>query len=109
LPCCGGTDLALVVVPADLRGVAASREISAELVAACTSLGILIRQSRVGRISVDAVADGLGLSVLGVLADEPAVRAGAERGEPPGRSLRSPLGRTCRSVIAQQFSIGVAA
>ena len=58
-------DLALVVVPADLRGVAASREISAELVTACTSLGVLVRQSRVGRISVDAVADGLGLSASG--------------------------------------------
>jgi secretion/DNA translocation related CpaE-like protein len=102
-------DLALVVVPADLRGLAAGRELSAELNTACASLGVLVRQSRAGRISADAVADGLGLPVLGVIADEPALRAGAERGHPPGRSPRSPLGRTCRALIAEQFSTGVAA
>jgi secretion/DNA translocation related CpaE-like protein len=102
-------DLALVVVPADLRGVAASRELSAELVAACASVGVLVRRSRVGRISADAMADGLGLPVLGVVADEPALRAGAERGDPPGRSPRSPLGRICRALIAKQLSTGVAA
>jgi secretion/DNA translocation related CpaE-like protein len=102
-------DLALVVVPADLRGVAASRELSAELVTACASLGVLVRRSRVGRISVDAVADGLGLPILGVVVDEPALRAGAERGHPPGRSPRSPLGRTCRALITEQFSTVVAA
>jgi secretion/DNA translocation related CpaE-like protein len=102
-------DLALVVVPADIRGVAASRELSAELVTTCASLGVLVRQSRVGRIGVEAVVDGLGLPVLGVVADEPALRAAAERGHPPGRSPRSPLGRTCRALIAEQLSFGVAA
>jgi secretion/DNA translocation related CpaE-like protein len=102
-------DLVLVLVPADLRGVAASRELSAELGTSCTSLGVLVRQSRIGRLSVDAVADGVGLPVFGVIAEEPALRAGAERGHPPGRSPRSPLGRTCRALIAEQFSTRVAA
>jgi secretion/DNA translocation related CpaE-like protein len=102
-------DLVLVIVPADLRGVAASRQLSVLLVEACSSLGVLVRQRRAGRITAGAVADALGFPVLGVVADEPALRAGAERGDPPGRSPRSQLSRICRALIAEQFSTGVAA
>ena len=52
-------DLTLLVVPADLRGVAASRETGAELFTACGSLGVLVRQSRVGRISSTPWPTGL--------------------------------------------------
>jgi secretion/DNA translocation related CpaE-like protein len=102
-------DLTLIVVPADLRGVAASCQLGSELVSICPSLGVLVRQSRVGRIGAGDVADRLGLPVLGVLADEPALRTSAERGDPPGRSLRSSLGRTCRTLIAEYIATGAAA
>lgn len=95
--------LVLVVVLADVRGVAAARQLSVELTNAAGARGILIRRSQAGRIGADAVSDALGLPVLGVLAEEPALRKGAERGDPPGRSARSPLGRLCRVLLADQL------
>lgn len=93
------SDLVLLVVLAQLRGVAAAQQMIRQLDDACTSMSLLVRLTRPRSLSAEAVADGLALPLLGSLADDPSVAVGAARGEPPGRSGRSPLARSCRSVL----------
>jgi hypothetical protein len=45
------------------------------------------------------VATGVGLPLLGSLADDLGLVWAAERGDPPGRSARSPLARLCRELL----------
>ena len=92
-------DLVLLVVLAQLRGIAAAQQMITQLDDACTSLSLLVRLTRPKHLSAEAVADGLGLSLLATVADDPALALGAARGEPPGRSARSPLAKSCRSVL----------
>ena len=94
-------DDVVLVVPATVRGVAASRRLGTDLVRAGRHPLILVRESRASRISPDAVAGGLGLPLLGVMGDEPALRLGAERGDPPARSSRSQLAWRCRTILEQ--------
>jgi len=92
-------DLVLLVVVAQLRGIAAAQQLVTQLDEACTSLGLLVRLTRPRGLSAEAVAEGLGLPLLGSLADDSSLAMGAARGEPPGRSGRSPLARSCRAVL----------
>ena len=48
-----------------------------------------------------SVADGLGLELYGTLTDEPGLVLAAERGDPPGRSARSPLAQLARRLLHQ--------
>ena len=54
----------------------------------------------------ESVADGLGLELIGTVADEPGLVLAAERGDPPGRSARSPLAQLARSLLQQAASAG---
>ena len=49
----------------------------------------------------DSVSDGLGLVLDGTLSDEPGLVLAAERGDPPGRSQRSPLTHLALSLLQQ--------
>jgi secretion/DNA translocation related CpaE-like protein len=102
-------DLALLIVRADVRGVAAARSLSDELTEITSRLVVLVRQPRAGRIDVETVADALTLPVVGTVAEEAGLRKSAEQGEPPGRSPRSQLGRLCRDLVAEQLTPGAAA
>jgi hypothetical protein len=45
------------------------------------------------------VADGFPVDLIGVIDDDPALAAAAQRGMPPARSARSSLARVCRDVL----------
>jgi secretion/DNA translocation related CpaE-like protein len=92
-------DDVVLLVPATVRGVAASRRVGSDLGRAGLRPVVLVRESRASRISPDAVAEGLGMPLLGMIGDEPALRLGAERGDPPARSPRSALARRCRTIL----------
>jgi secretion/DNA translocation related CpaE-like protein len=94
-------DDVVLVLPATVRGVAASRRVGTDLVRMGAHPVVLVRESRASAISPDAVAEGLGLPLLGMIGDEPALRLGAERGDPPARSPRSALARRCRTILEQ--------
>jgi hypothetical protein len=91
----------VLIVPATVRGVAASRRLGTDLVRTGHHPVVLVRESRASQISRDAVAGGLGLPLLGVIGDEPALRVSAEHGDPPARSSRSQLARRCRTILQQ--------
>jgi secretion/DNA translocation related CpaE-like protein len=92
-------DLTILLVRADLRGLAAAREVAAWLPETTTQ--VLLRGRRSAAVVPDVVEETLGLPVLATLADETAVRLAAERGWPPHGSGKSALGRACRAVLAQ--------
>jgi secretion/DNA translocation related CpaE-like protein len=93
------SDVVLLVVLAQLRGIAAAQQMVNQLDDACTAISLVVRLSRPRSLSAESVADGLGLPLAGSVADDATVAVGAARGEPPGRSGRSPLARSCRSVL----------
>ena len=99
----------VLVVPATVRGIAASRRLSADLTALGALPLVLVRQLRAHRIASEAVSDAVGLPMAGVIADEPGLRLGAERGDPPGRSARSPMFRLCRELLERFLSAKAAA
>lgn len=102
-------DDVLLVVRADLRGVAAARELVPELLPACASLQVLVRESRIRGVDADAVAAALGLPRAGTVPFDAALMLAAERGDPPARSPRSPLARSCRKVLEDLPSLGAVA
>ena len=100
-------DDVLVVVRADLRGIAAARELLQELRPACAALSVLVREGRVRGVDADAVAGALGLVRAGTIPFDVGLVLAAERGDPPGRSPRSPLARSCRQVLEGLPPVGV--
>ena len=92
-------DQTLLIVQADVRGVAAAATLVPRLQPACGGLGLVVRLSRTRGLDASAVVDALALPLLATVQDEPSLVGGAERGDPPGRSPRSPLARTCRQLL----------
>ena len=92
-------DQVVLVVRADVRGVAAARSVAERLADLGRPVGIVVRLGRSRALDPATVGEALGLPVLGAAADEAAVVADAERGDPPGRSGRGELARVCRQVL----------
>lgn len=89
----------LLLVRADLRGVAAAREVVPWLPE--HDCLVLLRRRRSGTVAAELVEQSLGLPVVATAADETSVQLAAERGEPPSRSARSGLARACSAVLDQ--------
>lgn len=98
-PALGSADVGVLLVAADVRGVAAARQ-SFDLVGSeCENWRLVVRRPRVGGLSAADVADGFPVDLIGVIDDDPALAAAAQRGMPPARSARSSLARVCRDVL----------
>lgn len=93
-------EAAILLTAGDVRGVAAARQVHAELAGVAARWGLLVRRPRSAGLAPEAAAEGFAMPLLGVVADEPGLAVAATRGEPPARSPRSPLGRTCRALLA---------
>src|SRR3954454_859742 len=85
----------LLVARADIRGVAAADHAARWLVPRCRELALVVRTGRGHVLAPGVVADPPDLPLAGILEEDHALAAAAERGEPPGRSVRSPLVRPC--------------
>jgi len=101
-------DRVLLVVQADVRGVAAGRELVREVDQSCRDLSLLVRVGRVRGLDARTVATGLGLDLAGVVSEDAALVTAADSGDPPARSPRSALARTCRTIL-EPMLIGSAA
>lgn len=102
-------DRVLLVVQADIRGIAAGREMVRELEPACRELSLVVRLGRAPGLDAETVATGLALPLAGTMAEDPGLVIAAECGDPPARSARSPLARTCRGILEDRLSSGMSA
>ena len=89
----------LLVVRDDLRGATAGRECFRTLEAVGVRPGLVVRVGRSRLLDPQSVAEGVGADLHAVLGDEPGLLQAAERGDPPGRSGRSPLGQVARRLL----------
>lgn len=104
-------DLALLVVPAELRAVAAARRMAAVLAPEVRDLRVAVRPAGTpgapgGGLAPDAVAALLGLDLAGVVPYDPAAVEAQETGTPPGSGPRGPLARFCRELWGRVASPG---
>ncbi len=102
-------DLTLLLVRADLRGVAAAREVAHELAPACGPLAVLVREGRLRGLDAQAAAAAVDLPLIGVVPSDDALVLAAERGDPPARVGRSSLAKLCRRVLAELEPTGAVA
>jgi secretion/DNA translocation related CpaE-like protein len=93
-------DLVLVVVPADLRAVAAAARVVAELDPLVPDLRAVVRGGGPRSCPPEYVADSLGVPLFSELRSEPGLQAALARGEPPGLRPRGPLARCSSRVLA---------
>ncbi|WP_436737588.1 septum site-determining protein Ssd [Streptomyces sp. BBFR102] len=99
-------DLALLVVPAELRAVAAARRMAAVLAPEVRDLRVAVRPTGTpGRgLAPDSVAGLLGLPLAGVVPHDTAAVEAQETGTPPGSGPRGPLARFCRELWGRAAS-----
>ncbi len=97
----GPFDLVLLLVPAEVRAVAAARAQAAVL--AGQEVRLVVRGPAPAGLTAELVAGELGLPLVGWLPAEPAVARAQEHGEPPGRSRRGALARLCRRVLDDEL------
>jgi septum formation inhibitor-activating ATPase MinD len=99
LECCRLATSAVLLASCSVRGVAAAQQ---TLTTWTGVRPLLVARRRAGTgVGADVVADALQMPVAGVLPDDPELVGAAERGDPPGRSLRRRRGwgRSCATLL----------
>jgi secretion/DNA translocation related CpaE-like protein len=94
------SDLVLLVVPAEVRAVAAAAQIASELTKVTDDVRVVVRAPAPGGLTALDVATALGLPLAGHLKAEPGIGASLERGEAPAGQGRGPLAKFCRELLA---------
>ncbi|MFI6345255.1 septum site-determining protein Ssd [Streptomyces sp. NPDC050560] len=95
------TDLGLLVVPAELRAVAAATRVAAATGTSLRDLRVVVAPPpghRSAALEAREVADLVGLPLAGELPHEPGLLTDQESGAPPGGDARSPLARFCTAL-----------
>ena len=96
------TDTALLVVPAELRAVAAAARVAAAVSSGVADVRVVVRRSGAGGtggIAAEEVAGALCLRLAGELRTEPGLAGALERGDPPARRGRGPLASLCGQLL----------
>jgi secretion/DNA translocation related CpaE-like protein len=97
-------DLGLLVVPAELRAMAASSRVAAAVAMRLSDLRAVVRGPAPSGITGGEVAHGLRLPLAGELAPEPGLAADLECGRPPGARPKGPLGRFCTAFLTEALA-----
>jgi secretion/DNA translocation related CpaE-like protein len=92
-------DVTLLVVPAEVRAIAAAGRVAASVRRTSTDIRVLVRGPAPSGLTGPLVADALGLPLAGWLAAEPGLDVTLERGQPPTRAPRGPLTVFCRGLL----------
>jgi hypothetical protein len=94
----GGTDLVVLVVPADLRSCAAGGRVAQVLAEHTRTVELVVRGPSPGGITAAEAARSVGLPLLATMRPEIGLDRGTERGRPPG-SGRGPLTTAAAAVL----------
>lgn len=88
-------DVGLLVVPGELRAVAAANRVASTVGMVLQDLRAVVRGPYAPGLDEQWVADALGLPLAGELPEEPGLSAAQHGGAPPAGSGRGPLARFC--------------
>ncbi len=94
-------DQTLLVVPAEVRAVAAAAKVAAAVTVHCGSVRLVVRGPSPGRLSADEISASLGLPLAGSLRPEVGLPASLESGMPPAATGRGPLAVLCRRLVTE--------
>jgi secretion/DNA translocation related CpaE-like protein len=97
-------DLAVLVVPADVRSCAAGARVAAVLAEHGGPVRLVVRGPAPGGVDAAEVAGALGLPLLAAMRPEPGLARALEQGSAPGRP-RGPLAGAARAVLAELRSV----
>ncbi|MFF1902288.1 septum site-determining protein Ssd [Kitasatospora sp. NPDC058218] len=93
------SDMALLVVPAELRAVAAADRVAASVRMRLDDVRAVVRPLRPFGLPAHRIARGLRLQLAGELEPEPGLAADVEQGVPPGIRTEGPLARFCETFL----------
>ncbi|MFJ8131551.1 septum site-determining protein Ssd [Streptomyces hydrogenans] len=102
-------DLGLLVVPGELRAVAAAHRITGTLSMVVRDLRAVVRGPYAAGLDERWVADALRLPLAGELPYDPGILTDQDTGGPPGADPRGPLGRFCAAFWEHALPTGGAA
>jgi len=102
------TDELLLVVPAEVRAVLATRQVLRQLIPVTPTVHALVRTTPSG-IRADEVARGLGVRLAEKLAAEASVRDAVLAGRPQDLVAGTALGAVCRRLLDEPLATGRAA
>ncbi|MEU3450362.1 septum site-determining protein Ssd [Streptomyces thermolilacinus] len=88
-------DMGLLVVPGELRAVAAAKRVASLTGMVLDDLRVVVRGPCASGVDATWTAQALGLPLAGEIPEEPGLLASLDDGMPPGGSVAGPLGRFC--------------
>ncbi|WP_433891396.1 septum site-determining protein Ssd [Streptomyces sp. CA-111067] len=99
-------DVGLLVVPAELRAIAAATRVAAAVSMVLKDLRIVARGPFASGLDDREIARMIGLPLAGELPPEPALAEALSGGAPPGSSGRGPLARFCTAFLGHALAGG---
>jgi secretion/DNA translocation related CpaE-like protein len=100
------TDVGLLVVPAELRAVAAATRVASRMSMIINDLRVVARGPFTSGLDDTEIARLVGLRLAGELPLEPGLLEAQDVGRPPGTALRGPLARFCAAFLAEALPSG---
>jgi secretion/DNA translocation related CpaE-like protein len=100
------TDVGLLVVPAELRAVAAATRVASRMSMVLADLRVVARGPFTPGLDDEEIARLVGLRLAGELPPEPGLLQAQEAGRPPGTAARGPLARFCSAFLAEALPSG---
>ncbi|MFE3827654.1 septum site-determining protein Ssd [Streptomyces sp. NPDC059092] len=97
-------DLGLLVVPAELRAVAAAGRVASAVGMVLQDLRAVVRGPYAVGLDEQWIADALRLPLAGELPPEPRLSEAQESGAPPGSRVRGPLAAFCAAFWEQALA-----
>jgi secretion/DNA translocation related CpaE-like protein len=99
-------DVGLLVVPAELRAVAAATRVASAVSMVLKDLRVVARGPFTSGLGDEEIARLIGLPLAGELPSEPGLAEARDGGRPPGASGRGPLARFCSAFLTQALPSG---